>query len=131
MALIPPSPIYTVNGISPEEEQRIRDFLQGSVYCWCKNRANEWFALRDLMGGTNYFWRGTPLIALWNKHKIAGLSNDDAVEAAAKDGGWLLKRVIDDDRRTFETNKEALVRMYRWTGNDGLVEGDEVVPERG
>lgn len=28
--------IRTVNGITPEEEQRIIDFLQGAVYCWCK-----------------------------------------------------------------------------------------------
>ncbi len=122
MSLKPPSRVQTVNGISPEEHREIRNFLQGAVYCWCKNREGEWFALRDLMGGANYFWRGTPLIALWNKHKIAGLSNDDAVTAAAIDGGWLLKRVIDDDRRTFETKEEALVRHYRWTGIDGVVE---------
>jgi len=40
-----------VNGISAEETLRIKDFLQGAVYCWCKNNKGEWFSLRDLMGG--------------------------------------------------------------------------------
>jgi len=43
-----------VNGISAEETLRIKDFLQGAVYCWCKNNKGEWFSLRDLMGGDNY-----------------------------------------------------------------------------
>lgn len=33
---------------------------------------------------------------------------------AAKDGGWLLKRVINDDDRAFETIVEELTRKYRW-----------------
>lgn len=119
MALVPPSEIRNVSGLSEEDRRRICDYLQGAVYCWCKNRKNEWFALRDLMGGDNYFWSGTPLIALWNKHN--GRSTDPEAEAA-KDGGWLLKRVVDSDRRTFETKEEAFTRQYRWTGADGSVE---------
>ncbi len=34
--------INNVNGISPQEEQRIIDFLQGVVYCWCNNKKDEW-----------------------------------------------------------------------------------------
>lgn len=122
MSLIPPSEIRSVTGLSELEEQRIRDFLQGAVYIWSKNRRNEWFGLRDLMGGENYFWNGTPLIRLWEKHTNRGLSDDDAVAAAARDGGWLLKSVIDQDRRPFETREEALIRQYRWTGEDGGIE---------
>jgi len=38
----------------------------------------------------------------------------DAVQRAGKNGGWLFKRVIDNDSRKFETKKEELIRKYRW-----------------
>jgi hypothetical protein len=74
---------------------------------------NEWFSLRDLMGGENYFWNDTPLIVLYNKYINLGKLNDDAVLGAGKDGGWLLKYVINQDKREFETKKE-MVRKYKW-----------------
>ncbi|EKB55933.1 hypothetical protein [Bergeyella zoohelcum] len=102
--------IRDVYGISDEQKNAIMNFLQGAVYCWCKNRSDEWFSIRDLMGGDNYYWEGTPLIALWEKHKDVG--------AAGKDAGWLLKKVINNDKRTFETKKEELVRKYKWVGDE-------------
>ena len=50
----------SVNGFSERQLDLMRAFLQGAVYCWCKNRKNEWFAARDLLGGDNYYWQGTP-----------------------------------------------------------------------
>ena len=108
--LIEESEIRDVHGISDEQKQRIRDFLQGAVYSWCKNRKDEWFAARDLLGGDNYFWQNTPMFDLYEK------SQD--VEQAGKDAGWLLKQVINDDKRSFETKKEGLVRQYRWNGDE-------------
>lgn len=35
-----------VNGFSEEQLSLMRAFLQGAVYCWCKNRKDEWFAAR-------------------------------------------------------------------------------------
>ena len=92
MAFTPYSLVRDVHGINEEQKTRIRDVLQGAVYCWCKNRPDEWFSMRDLMGGENYYWEGTPLIALYEKHH----EEDDAVERAGKDSGWLLKRVRKD-----------------------------------
>lgn len=83
--LIEDTEVKEVLGISKEQEQRIVDFLQGAVYCWCKNRKDEWFAARDLLGGENYFWQGTPLFALYEKTKD--------VKQAGIDAGWLLKKV--------------------------------------
>lgn len=102
--------VREVNGISEEQKKRILDFLQGAVYCWCKNRKGEWFAIRDLLGGENFFWQGTPLFALYEK-------NMD-VKQAGKDAGWLLKKVLCDDKRSFQTKKEGLVRQYLWTGDE-------------
>lgn len=111
MTLVPPSQIRNVTGITPDETQAIHHFLQGAMYCWCKNRLNEWFSLRDLMGGENFEWEGTPMFALYNKH--AGTAADPVAQAGI-DGGWLFKRVVDDDRRQFETREANQIREYRW-----------------
>ncbi|HHT53138.1 MAG TPA: hypothetical protein GX007_08205 [Bacteroidales bacterium] len=108
--LLEDSKIYEVHGISKEQKQRIKDFLQGAVYCWCKNRKDEWFAARDLLGGDNFFWQGTPMFALYEK--------SENVDQAGKDAGWLLKEVLSEDKRSFETKREGLVRQYRWNGEE-------------
>ena len=110
MALTPPSQVRDVTGLTADELTRIRAFLQGAVYCWCTGRPGDWFSLRDLMGGPNRNWQGTPLFALYQKHHPA----PDAEERAGHDGGWLLKRVITDDPRTFDTREAAQIRQYRW-----------------
>ena len=83
MALTSDARLKNVTRLLPADRDRILDFLQGGVYCWCKNRPTEWFSLRDLMGGENFFWQGTPLIALWIKHN--GRSRDP-VKGAGVDG---------------------------------------------
>lgn len=103
-----------VYGISPEEKQRIIDFLQGAVYSWCKNRPNEWFSIRDLMGGDNFYWEDTPLEALFIKHTNQGKNGEDATKDAGKDAGWLLKYTLNEDRREFDIKKEDLVNKYQW-----------------
>jgi len=117
MSLLEKSEIREVQGISNQQKLRIIDFLQGAVYSWCKNRANEWFSMRDLMGGDNFYWEGTPLYELFQKHINLGKNADDAIGAAGKDSGWILKKVIVNDKRKFETKKEELIRKYRWNGN--------------
>ena len=106
------SELRAVSGISSDEERDIINFLQGAVYCWCKNRKDEWFSLRDLMGGENYYWNDTPMIKLWEKHH--NLGKDDPVIEAGKDGGWILKKVIANDKRKFETKEEDMIRKYKW-----------------
>ena len=56
-----------VNGFTDEQLYLMKAFLQGAVYCWCKNRKDEWFAARDLLGGDNYYWQGTPLFPLYKR----------------------------------------------------------------
>lgn len=113
MSIIPFSEIRDVKNITHNEQQRIYDFLQGAIYCWCKNRSEEWFTIRDLMGGENFDWNGTPLMVLFNKHKKNGKSDDDAIIEAGKDAGWIAKKVIHDDNRQFDTRK-MYVREYKW-----------------
>ena len=67
MSLIPGSNSSRVTGITAEQRDLALAFIQGAVYCWCKNRKDEWFALRTLFVGDNYFWSGTPLMPLYEK----------------------------------------------------------------
>lgn len=109
-----------VNGFSDHQIVLMRAFLQGAVYCWCKNRKEEWFAARDLVGGDNYYWQGTPLIDLYEFYlggRTDAASNQYAIEEAGKAAGRLLKGVLVDDKRTFET-REGFTREYRWTGEE-------------
>ncbi|MBA7513011.1 hypothetical protein ES705_05020 [subsurface metagenome] len=86
--------IRAVVGISEIEKQRIMDYLQGSVYCWCNHRESDWFAARDLVGGNNHDWSNTPLIVLYEKQMDLGKSESESVEQAGKELGWILKRVL-------------------------------------
>lgn len=114
MAFTQQATLREIQGISDSEKVRIYDFLQGAVYCWCKNRKDEWFSMRDLMGGDNFHWESTPLIALYAKQKTAGVPDPEAIERAGRESGWLLKRVISEDRRTFATKEEEQIRKYQW-----------------
>jgi hypothetical protein len=118
MALIESSEVRDVYGITDDQKLLIKAYLQGSVYSWVKNRKGEWFAARDLVGGENFEWQGTPLIVLYEKHVNKGKESDDAIVDAAKDLGWLLKAVLNDDKRSFEVGKSGLTAAYRWAGNE-------------
>ena len=104
--------VRSVSGISETQEAKIYSFLQGAVYCWCKNLNDKEFALRDLMGGENFEWTGTPLYTLWEKHKKLGA--DNPVKSAGIDAGWILKKVILNDKRKFELRESELTNKYRW-----------------
>lgn len=108
--LVEVSEIREVHGITDDQRQRILDFLQGAVYSWCKNRKDEWFTAQDLLGGENFHWEGTPMYFLYEK------SQD--IKQAGKDAGWLLKRMLNDDKRTFESSTDGRARKYRWNGQE-------------
>lgn len=107
-----------VHGISEQQRCDIMRFLQGSVYCWCKNRKGDPFAARDLLGGDNYYWQATPMMALYEYYLNVNDDNHDyAVEEAGKAAGRLLYQLLLDDKREFRTWKEY-TRMYLWTGEE-------------
>ncbi|MFA6815768.1 MAG: hypothetical protein WCS73_05685 [Lentisphaeria bacterium] len=114
MTITKQSKMRTSFGISEADLEKIKCFLQGSVYCWVKNRKDEGFATRDLVGGDNYDWNGTPLIPLYQKHIDAGKSHKDAINEAGKDLGWILKVVLHEDKRDFESYDAGMTKGYRW-----------------
>jgi hypothetical protein len=118
VSLLEPSELRAVSGVGPADLVKINSFIQGAVYAWVKNRRDEWFAVRDLVGGENRDWSGTPLQVLYDKHTEQGKDDGSASDAAARDLGWIVKSVLHEDKRTFEVAKAGLVNSYRWTGDE-------------
>ena len=117
MTLTNHSIIRNVLGLEETDKRLIYAFMQGAIYCWVKNRKGEWFAVRNLVGGENADWSGTPLEKIYEKHINAGKSNDEAFEAAAKDVGWIVKAILSEDGRTFENDNSGYINSYRWLEN--------------
>ena len=102
----------------------MRAFLQGVVYCWCKNRKDEWFAARDLLGGENYYWQGTPLMQLYTYYLNGNEENHDyAVEEAGKAAGRLLKEVLMHDKRTFATKEGYTLVQKKMLMSNSILTG--------
>lgn len=115
----------SVNGVEKETINKVKAYLQGAVYCWCKNvkntnGENEWFAARDFLGGENFYREDTPMMALYEHYKEEYSDGDYAQKEAGKAAGRILKQLLFDDRRTFETRKGFMKREYRWNGEEGL-----------
>lgn len=108
-------------GIDEPELQRMRDYLLGAVQVWCRDRHEEWFAVRDLLGGANFFWQGTPLMRLFEYYmEKSGEDSEYSIRQAGRAAGHLLKRVlIDDSKRNYET-RQGYTREYRWVGEENL-----------
>jgi hypothetical protein len=120
--LIPTSDLRDVHGVTPEKKYLIKAFMQGAVYSWVKNRMGDQFTVRDLVGGENYNWEGTPLQVLYDRHVESGKDHDAAVLAAAIDLGRLTKIVLHEDRRHFKNDKvggkHGETNSYLWVGNE-------------
>lgn len=110
-----------VHGFSPREIERMLDYLLGAVQVWCRDRHGEWFAARDLLGGANYYWQGTPLMRLYEYYmEQSDVDDVYSVRQAGRAAGHLLKRVlIEDTKRIYET-RQGFTREYRWVGEEML-----------
>lgn len=121
-------PARPINSLPEDDQTKARAYIQGAVYCWCKNQSDNIFAVRDLFGGDNTDWGGTPLQPIYDHHcqsvkdHSPDLDGDElhrkAAEAAAIDVGWLTKSVLQDDRRNFESSDAGRAKGYRWVDND-------------
>ena len=109
-----------VHGLDEDKYLKpMRYYLLGAVQSWCRDRKEQWFAARDLLGGANYYWQGTPLYPLFTYYQQFG-DDDYAVTQAGRAAGRLLKRVlIEDEKRTYET-RQGYTREYRWVGEEML-----------
>lgn len=113
--------LKNVHGFTNEEILRMCDYLLGAVQSWCRDRHGEWFAARDLLGGANYDWQGTPLFRLYEHYMEQSNNNIDySVKQAGRSAGHLLKRVLTQDTKRLYETREGYTRQYRWVGEELL-----------
>lgn len=114
MTIKPFSEIRRITGISDEQLEKIEIFLQGAVYSWVKNQSGKRFAARDLMGGENLNWKGTPLLCLYDFQIKLGKDDEEAFKSAGVALGWILKDVLHKDKRVFKCEYDDRVAHYLW-----------------
>ena len=106
---------YRVHGIPTQVRNMACASLQGEVYSWCANHdRNGWFAARNFAGGINREWEGTTLYPLFEFYENKQRGRIYAKRQAGIALGHLLKYVLSEDKRTFETRVIGRVRQYRW-----------------
>lgn len=77
-------------------------FLQGVVYQWIlehKDDVKPSFVARDMLGGFNNNWEGTPLQFLYDYYYDKTKDDDYSRKQAAQDAGWALKEMLKNDSR--------------------------------
>lgn len=102
--------------LTPNELNEACAYLQGAVYVCCQLKSTEEFAAKDFVGGTNYHWERTPLYKIYQYYESNGTKNPES--EAAKDVGIILKKVLIEDKRTFDQfeNPDENRKYYRWDG---------------
>lgn len=103
--------------ITAGELEKAKAYIHGAVYYWCNNKKDDWFFAGDLFGKDNYFWNTTPLHPIWKWHNARGAK--DPVLMAGRDVGSILKEILKNDTRTFDTRKVARRQgwptcQYKW-----------------
>lgn len=107
-----------VRGISQECLDKMIAQLKGLVVGYCTNNPYRQFSVRNILGGENFVWVGTPLQGLYDKHINEGKSDAEAIAAAGQDAGRLLKRaIIEMKGRTFVLGDAGLANGYIWKGD--------------
>lgn len=86
--------------ISDVEIKIAKAYIQGAVHSHCNTNHDKPLSVRILFGGENRNWTDTPLQIIYDYHKSMQAKNP--AEQAAKDVGWLFKKVLMEDSRTFE-----------------------------
>lgn len=102
--MLEPKPrIFRVHGVDRAHQDAIRAYLHEKVSEWCASHATgSGFAARDLIGGENRNWVGTPLQYLYDYYRRRNRGDVYAYREAAKAAGRILKGVIDiDEDHTF------------------------------
>lgn len=118
MIIEPNNKIYTVSAkLSREELELAKCYLQGAVHSYTKSHPGQCFSLRDLVGGENGDWNGTPLQKFYDYHRQSGKSHEQAKEQAAKDVGWVLKAVLAGEEKVYEQYPGGGTKLYRRIGD--------------
>ena len=101
--------------ITDAEIQSAISHIEKSVDAYCKrnnNKVGTLISVRILFGDKNRDWNGTALQNIYDYHKNANRVKNPKNQAA-KDVGWLFKKVLMDDKRVFEYHSKDSSKVYR------------------
>ena len=88
-----------------------KNYLLGAINCFIRQKKSDWFKAKDIILGN---WNGTPLQQIYDFFISNGLSEEESWKKAGMCLGQILKKVIFDNSRTFETRKfQDNPREYR------------------
>lgn len=94
----------------------IRNYLLGAINCFVRQKNSDWFRAKDIIIND---WNGTPLQVIYDFFESKGLSEEEARKQAGMCLGKILKKIISDDLRIFETRKfQDNPREYRLKPNN-------------
>lgn len=93
------------------EIEMIKAYIQGAVHSHCNTCPDKPLSVRLLFGEDNSDWSNTPLQQVYIYHKYISRKNDPKNEAA-RDIGWIFKRVLDEDVRKFECVGKDTGKIY-------------------
>lgn len=89
----------------------IRNYLLGAINCFVRQKKSDWFRAKDIIIND---WNGTPLQQIYDFFISNGLSEEESLKKAGMCLGQILKKVIYEDERLFETRKfQDNPREYR------------------
>ena len=104
--------IYNISADLPQQEiEMAKAYIRDAVITFCQNNPGQSFAVRDLFGGENRDWRGTPLQAIYEYHAAAGAANPR--DNAGKDVGKLMKIVLSKEDGYYIQSQSGKTKLYR------------------
>lgn len=98
--------------LTDRQVSRILKYLKGRVYSWCLKHPNDEFSVYLFFGHENSDWTGKPIQVLYENR--CELKSSNPALAAGMDCGLLLRRMLQDDKRTYrQTSKTRPGRHYK------------------
>jgi len=100
-------------GLTDRRVAKILDYLKDEVDHWCREYPGTEFGVQRLFGSD---WTGTPIQVLYTNR--CKWNSSDPVLAAGIDCGLLLRRMLQEDERTFrQTSKIRPGQHYKLVTN--------------
>ncbi len=109
---------HPLKGVDPLLEERVKCFLAGAAYCWCKNHPRKPFSAANLVGGHYDDWEGTPLVELTNLYRRRKKNTAEAAAGVAV--GKLLQEVLINSPMQFVRTSDEYVAHYAIIKKGGL-----------
>ena len=85
-----------------KSKKEVKEFLECLVRIWCLTTPEKSFTCSELLNNAD--WQKKPLCYMYDYYKNQGESDEEAKNHDSVDIGWLLKEVISEMPRKFETD---------------------------